>query len=637
MLAVLALVLSFFTLAQPVRADHVDGATVQLHQDLGDGVSGENPGEFEGDESECAGVEEGTTLFHFVANNLADGTDAESSELHAFFEGAGEVVVPGYFPSGSEQPTVHFDVVIDGDDTLLDAFAVFNLNQTEDAKLLLSHICFGGEGEVEADLTLIKQDDAGGTLADVGFTLEGGMEVFTDAEGQIVFEDLAEGEFTLTETTAPEGCESGGTLTVTVDAEGNITVTDDDEMDTLAIVSFDAETNVLVLSNDCEDEVENGLLEVEKFFCPTEGESRVEFDVFGPVTPQSRTMGAEEQADDCTVGADVSFTLWSIGEEAIVVDDDLRTDENGIIEIELAPGNYRLCENSTDECVDFAIGEGQVTAIVVVNFVAAPEGQLKILKYFCEAEEDSVEFFPEGQAPNLENCEPGDALFTIDDGDAFSTTGGIAVVNLDVGTGYVLTEVGSQASTEFDIAEGEITSIIVLNNVAGAVEDQGQIKVLKYECEADEADVQFFMEGEAPNLEDCDPADAEFSLDGGAAFSTTDGIAIVWADEGTHTLAEVSTGASTSVDVVAGEVTTVIVLNMAEEDVGGNGGDDDNGVDNGLEGGVLGGQGGPGSLPDTATGNQPDGFPAALLALLTVAGLAGAGAANLHAVRSRMR
>jgi hypothetical protein len=270
------------------------------------------------------------------------------------------------------------------------------------------------------------------------------------------------------------------------------------------------------------------------------------------------------------------------------------------------------------------------------------QGQLQVLKYFCDGEAASTEFFAEGEEPSLEACEPGDALFRVDDGEAFSTVEGEAWVNLDAGTGYVLTELSSEAWTTFDIAAGEVTTITVVNTLVTDV-PQGQIKVLKYACESDEDGVEFVLEGDAPaDLEDCDPADAEFSLDGGAAFSTTDGIAIMWADEGTHTLAEVETTASVELDVVADAITTVIVLNHIETDVSAGGeGNGNGGSQNGSQGGegaVQGGQGGPatggGTLPDTAM-QEPGGLPAGVLALMLL-GLGGLGAANLQAVRRRI-
>ncbi|MGH2454727.1 MAG: SpaA isopeptide-forming pilin-related protein [Candidatus Limnocylindria bacterium] len=747
-LAIVALVLSLATLTRPALATHVSGATVEL-KEAHQGVSSDDP-EFAGDEEECADVEAGMVLWHFVANQLSDGTT--SGSLTATFETAGDVTVDGYFP-GEGTGAMHFDVTLDADDTLVTALATFNVNQTEDANLVLSHVCGGGEGG---------------------------------------------------------------------------------------------------------EEEESGLVEVEKFFCPTDGETRTEFDIFGPTDPIS-TLQQETDEEGCSVGADVTFTIWQ-GETLVTT---VVTGEDGIVEFSLEPGDYVIREEMSGATASFSVGADQITAIVVTNFVAeeAEEGQLKVLKYFCEAEVAGVEFFTEGQAPNLEDCEPGDAEFTVDDGEPFSTTGGIAVVNLEVGT-HVLAEVSTGAATEFDIAAGEITTIIVLNNVEsevsadlalvkedeegspladvdlnlvgegdldvtmttdelgqvtftglaegtytltetanpdetcdtggsltvevsaegvititdddpesglsvidngdgtwtivntcveqeeesgtlevekifcptdgeartefdvfgpvsptfrvqqvepgegcsvgadvtftiwqgetlvdtvttdadGIVEislepgdylireemsgataeftvgadqltaivvvnyqaqaaEQGQVKVLKYLCQAEAAGVEFFMEGEAPNLEDCDPTDAEFMLNDGEPFSTVGGIATVTVDVGTHVLTEVSTEASSDeFEVAADAITTIIVLNNVESAV--SPGENGNGNGNGNgESGVQGSQGGPGmgGLPDTAV-SQPGqgGLPAAALGLLVLAAIGGLGALNLQAVRRRM-
>ena len=119
-----------------------------------------------------------------------------------------------------------------------------------------------GGGELDEDLVLVKQDIEGAALSGVGFTLGTGAEIFT-TEGELTFEGLAEGTFTLTETSNPdENCETGGTLTVDVSAEGVITVSDDDETDGLAIVSFDSTTNTVVVSNDCENGGEGDMVTV---------------------------------------------------------------------------------------------------------------------------------------------------------------------------------------------------------------------------------------------------------------------------------------------------------------------------------------------------------------------------------------
>jgi hypothetical protein len=593
-LAVLALTFSFFRLAEPVRASHVDGATVQLHQDLGDGVSGENPGEFAGDESECEGVEEGTTLFHFVANGLAEGTIANESELHAIFEGMGEVVVSGYYPSGSEQPTVHFDVVVEGDATLLDAWAVFNVDQTEDAKLLLSHICGGGEGEVEADLTLVKQDAEGGLIADVGFTLEGGTEMFTDATGQILFEDLTEGEWTLTETTAPEGCESGGTLTITVDAEGNVSVTDDDETDTLVIVSFDAETNTLTLRNDCEDGgEENGFVEIDKLFCDSDEGTRTEIEVNDPIEPGATAQTFDAPEDGCEGGV-AHFTIYAADEMGDPVGDPVlttSTDATGTVTFELSAGDYVIVEDSSGASAWFTVEAGMLTIIEVTNFVDDEEenGQVEIDKLFCDSDEgtrteievnDPIE--PGASTSTLDEnetgCEGGVAHFTIyaaDEegnpvGDPVLTTStdetGSVTFELPAGD-YVIVEDSSGESAWFSVEAGMLTIIEVTNF------ESGLVKILKHNCDGTEDAVLFSIDGSEVTGFDpdtCVDGTGTFQIDDGDAF-VVEGEAVVFATVGSHTLSELSpmTGTSPSFEVefaAEGElspITTIHVFNVS--------------------------------------------------------------------------
>ena len=487
-LAVLALTFSFLGLAQPVRADHVAGSTVWLQQDLGDGVSGENPGEFAGSDEECADVPEGTVLFHFVANQLAEGTTVTGSSLTAEFD-QGTKTVDGYSPSGDETPsTIHFDVVLTGDEVdwvLLDASAHFSIAQNEDTKLVLSHICGGGgEGEVEEDVTLVKQDAEGGLIAGVGFTLEGGSEMFTDVNGQILFEDLTEGEWTLTETTAPEGCESGGTLTITVDAEGNVSVTDDDETDTLVIVSFDAETNTLTLRNDCEGDEENGFVEIDKLFCDSDEGTRTEFEVNDPIEPGATAQTFDAPENGCEGGV-AHFTIYAADEEGNPVGDPVlttSTDATGSVTFELAAGDYVIVEDSSGASAVFTVEAGMLTIIEVTNFVDDEEetGQVKVLKHSCTGDEDAVLFSIDGSPASgfdPDTCVDGTGTFQIDDGDSF-TVNGEAVVTASVGS-HTLSELSPMTGTSpsFEVELDAITTIHVFNvtgqDVSGGGEQPG--------------------------------------------------------------------------------------------------------------------------------------------------------------------
>ena len=331
------------------------------------------------------------------------------------------------------------DITVTDDDEA-DGLAIVSFD-SETNILVLSNDCEEDGGEEGEDLVLIKEDLDENALDGVGFTLGDGDEMLT-VGGQITFEDLAEGSYTLTETSNPDqDCETGGTLTVMVSAEGDITVTDDDEADGLAIVSFDSETNILVLSNDCEEDggEDDGLLEIDKFYCPAD-EDGTEFIVTDPAQIEDlRVQGAEEEQEGCEQG-DATFTIEkSTGE----IWEDVMLGDDGQIELPLPDGEYTITETSTDEdpapSASFTIENGAITAVIVINSIGEDEdeGQLKIIKLFCEADTDSVTFTIEGgeqQPPSLENCELGNAAFQLNDGDTFTIgADGILFANVEVG------------------------------------------------------------------------------------------------------------------------------------------------------------------------------------------------------------
>ena len=192
--------------------------------------------------------------------------------------------------------------------------------------------------------------------------------------------------------------------------------------------------------------------------------------------------------EDCTLGADdegtvAHFTITGEGGFELMVES--VADE--IIELQLPPGTYTITEEGTGLSAEFTIEAGADTAIIVFNF--ENEGLLKVVKLFCDAETTEVVFtILEGEdagpggldlPPGAQNCEPGDATFTLDDGPEFTVgDDGVRLIPLDAGA-YVLAEVSPHEATsdEFNVNADETTTVIVFNLEGETVE--GDIEVTK--------------------------------------------------------------------------------------------------------------------------------------------------------------
>ena len=293
------------------------------------------------------------------------------------------------------------------------------------------------------------------------------VEGETGEDGTLTFSDLPLGTYTLVETGGPAGTDC--TVVSASGGEGDEDqVVFDPQTGTITITLTEDNADVTVtVVNECdEDEDGGGTLEIDKFFCSTDGESGVDFIVLGPVgeEPLGATQDAGEDLEGCELGAGVAFTIENneTGEITNVV-----TDENGIVEVTLDPGDYTITEDMSGESTTFTIADGQTTAVVVINLIGDEDGVIKVIKLFCEADEDSVTFTIEGGdqlPPSLDNCEAGEATFTLNDGDEF-TVDGIRLIPVSVGS-YVLAEVDPNTGTSesFDVTAGETTTVIVVNN-----------------------------------------------------------------------------------------------------------------------------------------------------------------------------
>jgi hypothetical protein len=357
----------------------------------------------------------------------------------------------------------------------------------------LSHIDVVTADAPTPTLTVEKQtvggdDDFQFTLDDVNVALlsdDESAEVATAAGNYDLAEVLSQAQIDAGWTLTSINCEGNAVPEVVTDASVNVTVGADEDVKCVF-------TNTLV--------ERNGELEVDKFNC-TGAEDDTLFFVFGPFSVQSHP-----DTTDCTIGAGVTFSVYTDAGEGVPGDFVLEatTDAEGIIEVDLAEGNYVLVEGAQGvegPSQAFTIEADSVTAIVVLNVTGEENGEVKILKFLCPGEEDAVHFFEEGDEsiPDVTECEVADATFTIDDGEEFTTENGGAIRTVTADVEHTLAEVSPlTGSTTFTVAEDERVTIIVIN-FEGEDETLGSVTVNKeIECEVCETFTPgfFFNRGE---------------------------------------------------------------------------------------------------------------------------------------------
>ena len=227
----------------------------------------------------------------------------------------------------------------------------------------------------------------------------------------------------------------------------------------------------------CEPDEDQGILEIDKFYCVVDDETNTEWLIADPEPlVELRLQGVDEgeaPGEGCLPG-DATFTI--VNNDTDETWTDVSLGEDGILELFLEPGEYTITETSSTEepapSAVFTIEADHITLVLVINNEGQeePRGQLKLVKLFCDAETDSVTFTVEGgdvPPPSLENCELGDATFTLNDGTPFVVgDDGILFASVPVGD-HTLAEVAPYlGSTEITVTEGEITTVIVTNNEA---------------------------------------------------------------------------------------------------------------------------------------------------------------------------
>jgi hypothetical protein len=157
-----------------------------------------------------------------------------------------------------------------------------------------------------------------------------------------------------------------------------------------------------------------------------------------------------------------------------------------------------------------------------------------------------------------------------------TTTGGTWTDEIPAGDYYIVEVATGAQSDVFTVGAGQLT-IVIVTNFEGAVDvGEGNLKVVKFDCEGvgPEGNVRFeLIDGDAaiPNPADCELGEATFRLNDaetGTLYTTVNGV--LWLDNvpvGTHTLHEISPnqGSIEFTIAEAGEWVTIFVFNYEDE------------------------------------------------------------------------
>jgi hypothetical protein len=478
-----------------------------------------------------------------------------------------------------------------------------------------------------------------------------------DGAGTVVFDGLALDEtYVLVESGFPEGmtCEIvdvvGEGFTFTLNEDGSVSIE----------LTANAADVTLTVVNECEQDQEEEL--------------------------GSLLIAKEDDAGASLGGAtfEVDGTpVMDDDEDGFVCVDGLTLGDTVAVEETVAPAGYIGEEGavdvvilSTDDCATRLAGDPQADADI--TFVNVPEddeeeGELEVIKLFCPTvgedqifvfgplAEEPVEFGVQGleedELPSDEGCTLGapseealGATFTITGGDLVEpmivVTTWDEILTLELGPGeYTIVEEGTGLTADFTIEVDQDTAVVVFNFEEEQAAEEGLLKILKFYCVGEGDPVFTVVAGdmtvgdvELPDTcESPEAGDATFTLTMGESTSGEftlgdDGARLIPLEVGTYVLNEVDPNEASSgaFDITADATTTAIVFNFVAEGEqpggGGPGGETPNQGETPREG-TQGGN----PLPNTATSPVPTGsVPAALLALLMLAGLGAAG----YAVRA---
>ncbi|CAN5730993.1 hypothetical protein BH10CHL1_BH10CHL1_46860 [soil metagenome] len=359
-----------------------------------------------------------------------------------------------------------------------------------------------------------------------------------------------------------------------------------------------------------------GQVEIDKVFCPSNDGTRTEFHVFPPQGLLPRASASRSAT--CKTREGIAFTIKNSTGQVVAT---VKTGPGGIIQFELPPGTYTLIEDISGASTTFVVEAGSLTAIFVSNFES---GEVNLTKLFCTSGDSgtiiSVNGSPQPKAQN--GCRPGNVQFQIDGGPIFSIgSTGTSVFLLAPGS-HTIVEVATGESETFTVKVGQTTTIVVFNfpiatptptraptltktptntptktptprsgtatktpvpptktptktptptkmptptPTVTPTPGPGQVKVIKFFCTSGDTGTIISVNGnpQPKGQNGCRPGNAQFQIDGGAAFAVgSTGIRVLPLLSGSHTIVEVATGAKKKFDVKVGQITTIVVFNF---------------------------------------------------------------------------
>ncbi len=210
-----------------------------------------------------------------------------------------------------------------------------------------------------------KRNPEGQPLQGACFDLQGdgAGQQCTNTNGVAIFSGLEPGTYTLVETQAPQGFEPAANVSNIQVRPGQTTI-------------------INVVNQRTPSAPNTGSIQVQKFFCPA-GDSGERTQFFGGA------QGAQElsRTAGCTRG-NATFTL--IGDDGKGGPGQFSTGADGQHQMTVPEGLYRLTETDPDlegnSSVRVRISRGQMTTVIVINYIAPPEPEVatvEVWKWTC--------------------------------------------------------------------------------------------------------------------------------------------------------------------------------------------------------------------------------------------------------------